>query len=206
MGKQWKQCQTLFFRAPESLQIVIAAMKLKVSYSLEGKLINIFKLLIIPFLISLLKILLNVLKKQSYHVWIVITFSCPNMLSRSLVQCGEAVKVALVVNTCRMCCAGALWFNLHLCNPYNNAWDPWYHCSILQVMKLKNREVVFFFFFAFNLPKVTHGEGNGTHSSTLAWKIPWTEEPGGLQSMGLLRVRHDWATSLSLFTFMHWRR
>ena len=43
-------------------------------------------------------------------------------------------------------------------------------------------------------------------SSTLAWKIPWTEEPGGLQSMGSLRVRHDWATSLSLFTFMHWRR
>ena len=44
------------------------------------------------------------------------------------------------------------------------------------------------------------------HSSTLAWKIPWTEEPGGLQTMGLLRVGHDWATSLSLFTFMHWRR
>ena len=44
------------------------------------------------------------------------------------------------------------------------------------------------------------------HSSTLAWKIPWTEEPGGLQSMGLLRVGHDWATSLSLFTFLHWRR
>ena len=44
------------------------------------------------------------------------------------------------------------------------------------------------------------------HSSTLAWKIPWMEEPGGLQSMGSLRVRHDWATSLSLFTFMHWRR
>ena len=44
------------------------------------------------------------------------------------------------------------------------------------------------------------------HSSTLAWKIPWMEEPGGLQSMGSRRVRHDWATSLSLFTFMHWRR
>ena len=44
------------------------------------------------------------------------------------------------------------------------------------------------------------------HSSTLAWKIPWTEEPGRLQSMGSLRVRHDWATSLSPFTFMHWRR
>ena len=38
------------------------------------------------------------------------------------------------------------------------------------------------------------------HSSTLAWKIPWAEEPGGLQSMGSLRVRHDWETSLSLFT------
>ena len=45
-----------------------------------------------------------------------------------------------------------------------------------------------------------------THSSTLAWKIPRTEGPGGLQSMGSLGVRHDWATSLSLFTFMHWRR
>ena len=40
----------------------------------------------------------------------------------------------------------------------------------------------------------------------LTGKIPWMEDPGGLQSMGLLRVRHDWATSLSLFTFMHWRR
>ena len=44
------------------------------------------------------------------------------------------------------------------------------------------------------------------HSSTLAWKIPWTEEPGRLQSMGSLRVLHDWETSLSLFTFMLWRR
>ena len=44
------------------------------------------------------------------------------------------------------------------------------------------------------------------HSSTLAWKIPWTEEPGRLQSMGSLRVGHDWATSLSLLTFIHWRR
>ena len=43
-----------------------------------------------------------------------------------------------------------------------------------------------------------------THSNTLAWKIPWTEEPGRLQSMGSRRVGHDRATSL--FTFMHWRR
>ena len=44
------------------------------------------------------------------------------------------------------------------------------------------------------------------HSSTLAWKISWMEEPAGLQPMGSQRVRHDWTTSLSLFTFMHWRR
>ena len=39
------------------------------------------------------------------------------------------------------------------------------------------------------------------NSSTVAWKIPWMEEPGRLQSMGSLRVGHDWATSLSFFTF-----
>jgi len=44
------------------------------------------------------------------------------------------------------------------------------------------------------------------HSSTLAWKIPWMEDPGGPQFMGSLRVRHNWETSLPLFTFMHWRR
>ena len=45
-----------------------------------------------------------------------------------------------------------------------------------------------------------------SHSTTLAWKIPWREKPGRVQSMGSLRVGHDWATSLSLFTFMLWRR
>ena len=44
------------------------------------------------------------------------------------------------------------------------------------------------------------------YSSTLAWKTPWMEEPGRLQSMGSLGVGHNWATSLSLFNFMHWRR
>ena len=44
------------------------------------------------------------------------------------------------------------------------------------------------------------------HSSTLAWKIPRAEEPGRLQSLGSLRVRHDRTSSVSLFTLMHWRR
>ena len=47
-------------------------------------------------------------------------------------------------------------------------------------------------------------EGDGTPLQYSCLEIPWTEEPGRLQSMGSLRVRHDWATSL--FTFMHWRR
>ena len=41
-----------------------------------------------------------------------------------------------------------------------------------------------------------------THSSTLAWKIPWMEEPGGLQSMGSQRIGHDWATSLHFTSFL----
>ena len=44
------------------------------------------------------------------------------------------------------------------------------------------------------------------YCSTLAWKIPWTEEPVRLQSMGSLGVERDWATSPSIFTFMHWGR
>ena len=44
------------------------------------------------------------------------------------------------------------------------------------------------------------------HSSTLAWRFPWMEEPGRLQPMESQRVGHNCATSLSLCTFMHWRR
>ena len=44
------------------------------------------------------------------------------------------------------------------------------------------------------------------HSSILAWKIPWAEELGRLQSIGSIRVEHDCVTSLSLSTFLHWRR
>ena len=57
------------------------------------------------------------------------------------------------------------------------------------------------------LSHILHSEtAMATHSSTLAWKIPWMEEPGRLQSMGSQRVGHNWTTSLSLFTFLYWRR
>ena len=59
----------------------------------------------------------------------------------------------------------------------------------------------FIFVYGIRVEKAT-----AIHSSTLAWKIPWTEESGRLQSIGSQRVGHDWVTSLSLFIFMHWRR
>ena len=51
--------------------------------------------------------------------------------------------------------------------------------------------------------KVPLGEGRATHSSSLAWRIPRTEEPGGLQSTGSHRVRHDAATNI--FTFVYFQ-
>ena len=64
-----------------------------------------------------------------------------------------------------------------------------------------SRHFLFIFITCYNIRYMM-----APHSSTLAWKVPWIEEPGGLQSMGSLRVRYDWVTSLSIFTFMHWRR
>ena len=59
----------------------------------------------------------------------------------------------------------------------------------------------------FNISEIlVLNKGTTFTCSTLAWKIPWMGEPGRLQSMGSRRVGHDWVTSLSLFTFMHWRR
>ena len=62
--------------------------------------------------------------------------------------------------------------------------------------------------YTFAGPRTWEEKAVAPHSSTLAWKIPWTEEPGRLHSIGSLQVGHDRATSLSLFTFTftHWRR
>ena len=75
-------------------------------------------------------------------------------------------------------------------------------------LPLRQRVLFVAYFYIFLWAEfLTHMEKAMTpHSSTLGWKIPWTEEPGGLQSMGSLRVGHDWATSLSLFTFLYWIR
>ena len=48
----------------------------------------------------------------------------------------------------------------------------------------------------FSINSISTEKAMAPHSSTLAWKIPWTEEPGGLQSMGSRRIGHNWVTSL----------
>ena len=61
-------------------------------------------------------------------------------------------------------------------------------------------------FSHFSCSYLTGREGNDKPLQYSCWKIPWTEELGRLQSMWSQRVEHDPAISLSLFTFMHWRR
>ena len=82
-------------------------------------------------------------------------------------------------------------------NCYGNKLPPtgWLKTTQITLLKFQRSEASF-----------SCNQAMAPHSSTLAWRIPWKEEPGRLRSMGSLRVGHDWATSLSLFTFMHWRR
>ena len=80
--------------------------------------------------------------------------------------------------------------------------SPAWHLDALSLSHLCSYSYTLFSTFY----AATTEKAMATHSGTLAWKIPWTAEPGRLQSMGSLRVGHDWAISLSLFTFVHWRR
>ena len=68
-------------------------------------------------------------------------------------------------------------------------------CYSLELCIQMGLSFLFSFAFSFSLWAYTE-KAMALHSSTLAWKIPWTEEPGRLQSMGSRRVGHDWATSL----------
>ena len=80
-------------------------------------------------------------------------------------------------------------------------------CRELRWSSISDSQICLFFYllFCIGVYPITE-KAMAPHSSTLAWQIPWMGEPGGLKSMGSLGVGHDWATSLSLFTFMHWRR
>ena len=77
-------------------------------------------------------------------------------------------------------------------------------CACMSVCLIAS--VVFNSVILCSLPGSSVREGNGNTLQYSCLENPRMEEPGRLQSMVLLRVWHDWETSLSLFTFMHWRR
>ena len=71
---------------------------------------------------------------------------------------------------------------------------PLFFFSCIHILLHRKDHTCLLFYFLILIwphPVPLRGEGNGNPSSTLGWKIPWTEEPGGLQSMGSLRVGHD---------------
>ena len=94
------------------------------------------------------------------------------------------------------------WFVRGLNLMWIIAWNQLYVANILLYLCF-----IFLIYLLFSIAFWwTMEKAMAPHSSTLAWKIPWMEEPGRLQYMGSQRVGHDWATSLSLFTFTHWRK
>ena len=109
---------------------------------------------------------------------------------------------AWLLNSCVVRSQVSLWCNLvWLGHSFTSCWTDPTGWGFLQGLLLQVG------LFVQRIYAAVHSEkAMATHSSTLAWKIPWTEEPGRLHSMGSLRVRHHWANSLSLFTFLHWRR
>ena len=87
-----------------------------------------------------------------------------------------------------------LWSEMCALVTTNGHWVSWWDL----VMWPSNAEAFFHLQFIFWISMRQAEKAMAPHSSTLAWKIPWMEEPGRLQSTGSLRVGHDWATSLSL--------
>ena len=102
---------------------------------------------------------------------------------------------------------GNIFINFHDLGHYLPAWFNFLHahiCTSSARKLLANLHMCHNLFG--NSHACTMEKAMAPHSNTLTWRIPWMEKAGRLQSMGSLRVRHNWATSLSLFTFMHWRR
>ena len=104
-----------------------------------------------------------------------------------------------------MCKSIALWFWFKSLHP-QWLWCSSFHEFVCHLNIFFDENLFKYFAHLISCLFSSYGEkAMAPHSSTFAWKIPWMEEPGRLQFMGSLRVRHNWATSLSLFTFMHWR-
>ena len=119
-------------------------------------------------------------------------------------ETGKKRIFKIIALGCGVCPCGWGWVSVLWCFSWLVELVPVFWWMELDLTSLKGSAVSrsrFWSVYGFSTEKAM-----ATHSSTLAWKIQWTEEPGRLHSMGSQRVGHDWATSLSLFTFMHWRR
>ena len=99
--------------------------------------------------------------------------------------------------------SGKALLQLLSCSVVSNSLQPWSFLVAQTVKRLPTMPETRVRFLGWEVPL---DKEMATHSSILARKIPRTEEPGRLQSMGSQRVRHDSATSFSLFTFLRWRR
>ena len=217
MGKQWKQCQTLFLGAPKSLQVVTASMKLKDS----------------PWKKSYDQPRQHIQKQRHYfankalfsqgygfscgHVWMweldyKESWALKNwcfwtvMLVKTLespLECKE-IQPVHPKEVSPGCSLEGLMLKLklqyfgHLMRGVDSL-EKTLMLGEIGGRRRRGRQRMRWLDGITELPVASH-------CCTLAWKIPWTKEPGRLQSLASRRVGHDWATSLSLFTFTHWRR
>ena len=76
---------------------------------------------------------------------------------------------------------------------------PWHSCRVKETISVLHSTVSLKIWQTLMLPRE---KAMAPHSSPLAWKIPWTEEPGRLQSMGSHRVGHDWSDLAAGYRFI----
>ena len=155
----------------------------------------------------------EILSTQNYQsswywlIWYNLIFHCLNLPMRNvkhLYRCFHFFSFSLNFAPLSLSQVFGLWF-MGILNSLSKLAFCCYTYASPHLLGSKSPSSPAYFFNHFFWHYLSE-KAMAPHSSTLAWKIPWMKEPGGLQSMGSLRVRHVWATSLSLFTFMHWRR
>ena len=113
-------------------------------------------------------------------------------------------SVTHVCDWLHMCAISYICVSTHIHTHY--LFHILFHYRLLQDIEYSSLCYTQILIVYFIYSSVYLGEGNGTPLQYSCLENPWTEEPGRLQSMGSLKVGHDWVISLSLFSFIHWRR